>query len=251
MNSSVKFRMATWNLERPKQNGWIKNQRRLDQILDIDADVWVLTETNAAIALGRDYESAASCAPEYYEAGENLATIWSRWKIWSCIPTFDPTYAVCAEVDSPFGAMLVYGTVIPYANEKGISGTAKRWEEHRHSIRQHHQDWLRIQKQYPNHLLCVAGDFNQSRDGSGWYEEKESVGLLSAALDDLSLDCVTEENMMERGLSRATVDHICLSKRLVPHLVNVGAWEGTTLEKGKMSDHNGVFVDMMAEVTAR
>jgi endonuclease/exonuclease/phosphatase family metal-dependent hydrolase len=140
--------------------------------------------------------------------------------------------------------MIVYGTVIPYANDKGISGTAKRWEEHRRSIEQHHQDWLRIQKQYPQHLMCIAGDFNQSRDGSGWYSEKQSVDRLSTVLNDLSLHCVTEEKMMDQGLSRATVDHICLSKSLISHVVEVGFWEGTTPEKERMSDHNGVFVDL-------
>jgi endonuclease/exonuclease/phosphatase family metal-dependent hydrolase len=244
VNSSDCARIATWNLERPREKGWVKNQRRLNQIHEIGADLWVLTETNTAVSLQGDYESVASIQPEYYTVGENLATIWSRWKVLQSLPTFDPIYTVCAEVDSPFGAMIVYGTVIPYANEKGISGTAKRWEEHRRSIEQHHQDWLRIQKQYPQHLMCIAGDFNQSRDGSGWYSEKQSVDRLSAVLSNLSLHCVTEAKMMGQGLSRATVDHICLSKSLIPHVVSVDFWEGTTPEKERMSDHNGVLVDL-------
>lgn len=244
MNSPTRFRIATWNLERPKQNGWTKNQRRLNKIYEIDADVWVLTETSKAIALEGDYEPTESCA---HDNGENLSTIWSRWKVLRALPTFDPNWAVCVEVDSPFGAMVIYGTVITYANDKGASGTAKRWEEHRRSIQQHHEDWLRIQKRYPNHLMCIAGDFNQSRDGSGWYEEKQSVDLLSAALHDLSLVCVTDQNFQATGLSRSTIDHICLSERLVPYRVAVGAWEGKTLENGRMSDHNGVFVDLRCE----
>ena len=248
INSSTRVRIATWNLECPKQNGWVKNQRRLDKIREIDADVWVLTETNAAIALPSDYEPVASASISgYHAAGENLSTIWSRWKVLRSIPTFDPLWAVCAEVDSPLGAMIIYGTVITYANDKGISGTAKQWEEHRRSIHQHHEDWLRIQKQYPNHLMCIAGDFNQSRDQSGWYEEKQSVELLSTALHDLSVVCVTEENLQTKGLSRSTVDHICLSENLQSHQLEVGAWEGTTSENGKMSDHNGMFVDLQHE----
>lgn len=114
MNTSAHFRIATWNLERPKQNGWVKNQRRLDKIREINADVWVLTETSKAIDLQSDYVSIASS--EYDKTGENLSTIWSRWKLLQHLPTFDPTFAVCAEIDSPFGAMIIYGTVIPYAN---------------------------------------------------------------------------------------------------------------------------------------
>jgi endonuclease/exonuclease/phosphatase family metal-dependent hydrolase len=245
VNSSNRFRIATWNLERPRQKGWIQNQRRLDQIHQIDADVWVLTETNKAIDLGSDYEAIASIPWEnHHQAGENLTTIWSRWKVLRQLPTFDPHWAICAEVASPFGAMIIYGTVITYANDKGISGTAKRWEEHQRSIQQHQEDWSKIQQQYPDHLICIAGDFNQSRDGSGWYEDKNSVEMLSAALQNLSIDCVSEQDFKAQGLSRSTVDHICLSRRLVAYQESVGAWEGITSEDKKMSDHNGVFVDL-------
>lgn len=105
-------------------------------------------------------------------------------------------------------------------------------------------DWLRIQKLYPNHLMCIAGDFNQNRDRSGRYKEKQSVEMLSEAFSDLSLVCVTEENFQEKGFSRSTVDHICLSKSLVPYILEVDAWEGKNSDGGKMSDHNGVFVDL-------
>jgi endonuclease/exonuclease/phosphatase family metal-dependent hydrolase len=244
VNSSNRFRIATWNLERPRQKGWIQNQRRLDQIHQIDADVWVLTETNKAIDLGSDYEAIASIPWEnYHQTGENLTTIWSRWKRLRTLQTFDNHWAVCVEIDSPFGAMLIYGTVLPYANDKGISGTAKRWEEHRRSIQQHHEDWLRIQKQYPDRFMCIAGDFNQSRDNSGWYEEKQSVEMLSTALEDLSMVCVTHQNF-QKDVGRSTVDHICLSKRLVDYQESVSAWKGKTSEGKKMSDHNGVFVDL-------
>lgn len=243
-----RFRIATWNLERPCQKGWEKNQRRLNQIHAIDADVWVLTETNKAIELqGYEFVASSACPWERYEAGENLVTIWSRWKVLQPIETFDSLWTICAEVDSPFGAMLIYGTVIPYANYEGNSGTAKRWEEQRRSIQQHHEDWLRLQQKYPHHLICVAGDFNQSRDQSGWYEDKQSVDMLTAALQDLSLVCVTQDNFQKKGLSRSTVDHICLPASLESHVVEVGFWEGKTLENAKMSDHNGIFVDLERE----
>jgi hypothetical protein len=244
VNSSLRCRIATWNLERPKQNGGVKNQRRLNKIYEINADVWVLTETNAAIELQDDFTSLTSSPCEWHQSGESLSTIWAKWEVLHPITTFDPHWAVCTEVNSPFGAMIIYGTVITYANDKGVSGTAERWEEHRRLIQRHHEDWSRIQKLYPDHLMCIAGDFNQSRDCSGWYEEKQSVEMLSAALCDLSLVCVTEENFQKKGFSRSTVDHICLSKSLLPYMLEVGAWEGKNLNGEKMSDHNGVFVDL-------
>jgi endonuclease/exonuclease/phosphatase family metal-dependent hydrolase len=247
VNSPLRCRIATWNLERPKVSGWTKNQHRLNQIQKINADIWVLTETHKAIQL-QNYQSVGSQTFEgYHEIGERLSTIWSRWKVLSQISTFDPRWAVCTEIDSPFGNLIVYGTVLPYANDKGVSGTSKRWEEHRRSIQYHHEDWLRIRQQYPNHPICIAGDFNQSRDQSGWYEDKQSVDMLSAALEDLSLACLTEKDFQEKGLSRSTVDHICLSKTLEPQVLEVDVWEGTTPEGKRMSDHNGIFVDLRVD----
>ena len=245
MNPSLHCRIATWNLERPKQNGWVKNNRQLNKIDEINADVWVLTETHSSIKLPDDFASLASSTYEGYRAGESLSSIWTRWKVLRPIATFDSRWAVCAEVDSPFGAMIIYGTVITYANDKGVSGTAKRWEEHRRSIEQHHEDWLKIRKLFPDHLMCIAGDFNQSRDRSGWYEEKQSVEMMSAALRDLSLVCVTEEDFQKKGFSRSAVDHICLSKSLVErHVLEASAWERINSDGEKMSGHNGVFVDL-------
>jgi len=39
MDSFLHYRIAIWNLECPKQNGWVKNQRRLNKIYEINADV--------------------------------------------------------------------------------------------------------------------------------------------------------------------------------------------------------------------
>jgi len=50
MSKSEIFRIATWNLERPKLNGWKKNPLIQEKINEIDADIWILTETNASIA---------------------------------------------------------------------------------------------------------------------------------------------------------------------------------------------------------
>lgn len=245
----VPLRIATWNLERPKMNGIAKNSRRLEKIREIDADLWVLTETSSAITLD-GYQSLASGSESgYHSTGENFVTIWSRWPIRRRLPTFDSTLTVCAEVDSPVGPMIVFGTIITYANDVGPNGTARRWEEHRKSIAYHTADWHRLRKEFPDHLFCVAGDFNQSRDGSGWYEDLQSVKMLTSGLDRCSLQCVTEDDMRAIGIlqSRASIDHICLSKSLASQVVAVGAWEGRTADGCRMSDHNGIVVDIYAQ----
>ncbi len=241
------IRIATWNLERPKQNGHSKNLRRIEKIHEINADLWVLTETHSAIALDGYACLATPSQSGYHTDGESFAAIWSRWPIRRAIPTFDPYFSICAEVDSPAGLMLIFGTIITYANDPGPDGKARRWEEHRKSIAAHSADWLRLREKFPNHLLCVAGDFNQSRDGSGWYEDADSVAKLSLALNHSSLKCVTELDMRANGLSRATIDHICLSKPFANGVRTIGAWEAKAPDGCKMSDHNGVFIDVDAQ----
>jgi len=240
------FRIATWNLERPKPKGIAKNSKRLEKIREIDADVWVLTETSAVISLVGYASVASERYPDYHSESskENYVTIWSRWPILRRIPTFDPYLTVGAEVYSPVGPMIVFGTIITYANDSGPNGTSHRWEEHRKSIQAHDADWQRLRNEFPDHLFCIAGDFNQSRDGSGWYEDAESLKKLTSALEHSSLVCVTEDDMQAKGLSRASIDHICLSQTLATQVTQVTAWEGTSTDGCRMSDHSGIAVDM-------
>ena len=240
------LRIATWNLERPRPKAYATNHRRVEKLREIDADLWVLTETHSAIALDGYHCVAAPGQAGYHRDGESFATIWSRWPIRRAIAPFDPHFCVCAEIDSPAGPLLVFGTVITYANDRGPHGTSRRWQEHRRSIDAHAADWRRLREAFPRHLFCVAGDFNQSRDGSGWYEDAEASRTLSAALAQASLHCVTELDMRARGLlrSRASVDHICLSQPLAGQVHAVGAWEGTADDGLRMSDHNGVVIDV-------
>jgi endonuclease/exonuclease/phosphatase family metal-dependent hydrolase len=160
------------------------------------------------------------------------------------IETYDVNTAVCIEVESPLGPMIVYGSIITYANDKGPRGKSKRWQEHRKEIREHAKDWMKIRGQYPNHFFVVGGDFNQSRDGPGWYEDPSSVSDLSDALTSANLKSVTQENFQETiGLSRASIDHICLPISFPDECVNADAWEGI-IDGQKLSDHNGILVDI-------
>jgi hypothetical protein len=237
------MRIATWNLERPKLGGLRKNQAIFDRMVEVDADLWILTETSSAIALPGYAAVASPPDSAYHAAGENYTTVLSRWPIRQCLPTWNATLSVCAEVLCPNGACLVYGTIIAYANYKGSDGNSKRWAEHRKSIAAQGHDWLRLRTEYPEHGLIIAGDFNQSRDGSGWYEDAVSVAALTAALDACDVACVTQQNFRETyGLDRSTIDHICLGGPLQSRPVQVSAWPGATGTGLRVSDHNGVAV---------
>lgn len=237
------MRIATWNLERPKLGGVGKNQAVLAQMAQVDADIWVLTETSSAIELPGYAAALSPPVLGYHASGENYTTVLSRWPLLRVVPTWEPSLSVCAEVICPLGPCLIYGTIIPYANYRGADGNSKRWVEHRKSIEAHRREWMKLRREFPAHAMILAGDFNQSRDGSGWYEDAASVAQLTAALQDSDLACVTQQNFRDTfGLPRATIDHVCVGGWLAGKPTQVSAWPGTTGTGTKLSDHNGVAV---------
>ncbi|WP_295391713.1 endonuclease/exonuclease/phosphatase family protein [uncultured Thiodictyon sp.] len=239
------MRIATWNLERPRKGGEIKNALLLQRMREIDADIWVLTEASEAVFLPGYYAVATPPLDGYHRPGETSTAVLSRWPIIGEAPTWDPRLSVCAKVAAPSGTVHVYGTIIAYANDKGQSETSKRWVEHRRSIEKHRSDWLKLSQSHSSQTpLVVAGDFNQSRDGSGWYQDKFSVDLLSDVLRQSGLQCVTEQDFRKtQGLSRASIDHICLPEQLAGCVSKVAAWEGA-VDGRAVSDHNGVYVQI-------
>ena len=68
--------------------------------------------------------------------------------------------------------------------------------------------------------------------------------MLSDALDDARLTCVTEADLVASvGLSRRNIDHVCLSTDIASAVTDIQAWEGTVAGT-RLSDHNGITVDL-------
>ena len=209
----------------------------------VDADVWVLTETRTGVAPGEGFH-ALHCPPRtsrHHAEDERTVSIWSRWPI---EPTgLEPRArgAVSGVVVTPAGRLTVFGSVIPYANDKGPEGTSKMWEEHYSEIERLAGEWADLAANGP---MIVAGDFNQNRDGSGWYGTHEGRALLTAALDGAGLRCLTADDMVATGrlTSNHLVDHICASADLLDPSGVVECWEPINEAGVRMSDHPGVAV---------
>jgi len=224
------MRIATWNLERPTARKLKKVEALQARMRMIDADVWILTETNSCVSPGSEYqclESLPITGSERYASGENRTTIWSRLPMGrEPIRTHDPETAVCAEIKHGGSLFLIYGTIIPY----------------------HAADWLRLRKKFPGHHLVVAGDLNQNRDGRRWYGTKKGRKDLGDALAGVNLDCATEgaiKPIKEGDLVNPTVDHICLDKDLATLFTDVRGWPaGETAAGKRLTDHTGVYVDV-------
>jgi hypothetical protein len=241
------MRIATWNVQRPAPRQALKNEARLEKIREINADIWILTETHELIDLSlTHYGVATKPSARKPRPGEHCAAVWSRWPLLRRIDTGDPTEAVCVEVEHPDGELLVYGSIIPWDGCKGPDGNSPRWAEHYRHIEWHGRDWLRLRKEFPNHPLIAGGDYNQNRDGARWYGTRRGREMLSRALEDAGLRCVTEEDFVKTGKlqKRHTVDQLCMDVSLAEKVESVGAWERERPDGLQFSDHSGIFVEL-------
>jgi endonuclease/exonuclease/phosphatase family metal-dependent hydrolase len=244
-----RLRIATWNLERPSARPGRRRPRQLERLSAVDADVWVLTETRVTFSPAPGYHGLHTPPhpPRRPDEDERWVGIWSRWPL---VPTEvppDPSGAVSAIVDRPDGPFVVYGTVLPWANERGDDGRARMWEVHHAEVVRQSTDWRDLRARLPELPLLVAGDFNQDRDGSGWYGSRVGRELLTQGLAEASLVCVTSEDVVAAGkLDRNhLVDHVAISTDMLrDHDVDVHCWEPTDPEGVALSDHPTVAVDL-------
>lgn len=132
---------------------------------EVAADIWVLTETHVGYAPTDEHKHVVYCPPHETRRGtdERWTAIWSRWPL-----TLIEDLAahrrgtVAALAQSPSGELVVYGTVIAWANEPTHDdGTpAKMWEVHEAEIGRQGNEWRRLRTLYPNSPMIVAGDLN-------------------------------------------------------------------------------------------
>ncbi|TLM69225.1 MAG: endonuclease/exonuclease/phosphatase family protein [Deltaproteobacteria bacterium] len=240
------FRIGTWNLDRSGIRGCDRLQPQIEKLLQFNADVWILTETHTSNALPGYTSLASSQDTTFHKEGESCAAIWSRYPL-KKIETVDPTSNVCAELESSFGPMLVYGTIITYHADGVSEGLAQPWERHRQAVLEQTAEWRALRQRYPDHLFCVAGDFNMNLDGRRWYGVQDAKENLLKGLEAADLYCATRDDLQAPpyNLSRSTVNHICLSKELKA-TTPVEVWEGT-VAGFQLSDHNGILVEIFKD----
>ena len=254
------MRIATWNLDHAS-NGSRPIDLQIEQINNIAPDIVVLTETCEKVDLTQSgYEVALPSNKNKH--GKFWTAIWSKYPIINQITTYDPETAVCVEIGTPAGKIIVYGTILTYHGDKGSDGKSPQWFEHHKAIQDHGDDWFRIVRDSGEHLpIFVCGDFNQTRDGSNAYCSRggESIQLLNAQLLRNNLICLTEGDFgaagklaidPKKGCPRNNTDHICMTKDAF-QIDRVDAWDHFTKSGSYTSDHNGVYVDIYREPSCR
>lgn len=243
------MRIATWNVERVKPKGWKIAPAQRRRMAEVDADIWILTETHVDHSPGDGYNVVHTPAiPERRPADERWVGIWSRYPI---APITDPPPrgrgTVAALVSAPTGDIAVHGCVLAWANEPRLAdgSPATMWRAHAETISQIDHDLEVIRNQFPSLPIIIGGDFNQDRDGSGWYGTNAVRQQLTGVLDRHGLVCVTGFDVVAAGLlaTHHLVDHLCVPAALAER-ANVSCWEITDEEDVRLSDHPTVAIDL-------
>lgn len=243
------MRIATWNVERVKPKGWKIAPAQRRRMAEVDADIWILTETHVDHSPGPGYDVVHTPAiPERRPADERWVGIWSRYPI---APITDPLPrgrgTLATLVSTPSGDYIIYGCVIAWANEPFLAdgSPATMWRAHAETIAQIDHDLELIRDRHRSMPIIIGGDFNQDRDDSGWYGTNAVRQQLTDVLDRHRLACVTDFDVVAAGLldNHHLVDHICVPLSLAER-ATVICWEILDENGVRLSDHPTVAVDL-------
>lgn len=159
----------------------------------------------------------------------------------------DPVCTVAAVVEGPRGPLLVYGTVMPWGSDPGpdLANPARGWTEQDRVLRLQVAEWQDLQRRYPEVALVVAGDLNMNLGGKHYYGTARGRATLQAGLDRAGLACATEwERVPEGTLRHPPIDHVLVPEAWIAGSRVVSAWEGTTPDGVRLSDHSGLVISV-------
>ncbi len=223
------MRIATWNIER------LKHKQDIDEILRLcnaqRTDILVLTETDEQVRPKFRYSfqtprladaPAGYALPAAYGPTENRVSIFTDYPCVKQHETFDKYTALCIELETELGNLLVYGTII------GILGN--RHPSFQADLISQTADFKRFSC---GNNLCVCGDFNCSFSDNYYFTEFGRK-MLTGAFETNKMSLLT-------ACQQDCIDHIAISKGFLP-TNEVDIWEWN-LEK-TLSDHKGIAISL-------
>jgi hypothetical protein len=199
------MRIGTWNVE--SAAGATKNALRHEMLTASPAAIWVLTETHDDLALAPSHYAVHSGprstrpGPDVRE-GSRWVTIWSSFTVRQRLPVRDPVRTVAALLDTPLGALIVFGTVLPWHSDRGQQPVGKRvpnWSEHYRVIAEQSEEWAQLKRAHPDAAICVAGDLNMNLGGPHWYGTNQGRAIMRSAIENNDLVCATEFSQLPAG----------------------------------------------------
>ena len=223
------MKIATWNVER------LKHRKSLEEIIDIcnrtQADILILTENDDAIQPDYKYcchtptplpmEIKGHDIPIDYAPSEHRVSIYTNYKIKCQHETYDKYTALCLELETEKGNILVYGTIM------GIHGN--RRPSFKIDLIKQTQDFIRLNEE--GYDLCICGDYNCSFSDN-YYFTYSGRNLITKTFTNCGIQLVTA------GCWQC-IDHIAISKEFIGESpVIISEWN---TEKS-LSDHKGISV---------
>lgn len=223
------MRIATWNIER------LKHKTKLAEIIrfsnTLDADIFVLTETDEQVQLNYRYcyqtpkllESPLTHRlSAIYKTTENRVSIFSNYPCVRQHETFDKYTSICVELATPIGNLLIYGTII------GINGN--RHPSFKYDIVRQCEDFKKLSAAGN---LCICGDFNCSF-ADNYYFTKYGRDTLEQVFLDNKISLLTRDQP-------ECIDHIAVSQNFITNgNITVAEWN---FDKS-LSDHKGTIADI-------
>ena len=221
------MRIATWNVERLEHK---KNlDRMLSECINAAADILVLTETDERIQPEYKYCHSTPLlkgitTPAIYADTENRVSIFTNYECVKRHETYDDKTAICVELTTPKGILLVYGTII------GISGNRRK--DYGVDLAKQLEDIRRLTSN--GHRICMVGDYNCTFSDNYYYT---TFGR------ETMLQCFKENNISILTAERPEcIDHIAISNSFMNGM-KVTIIEEWNIDK-RLSDHKGIVVDI-------
>ncbi len=217
------MKIATWNVER------LRHKKQLDQIQGlcdgIHTDILVLTETDKRLhpdyAFCCETTSLMGDKTAPYAVKENRVSLYTNYPIVRLHQTYDSRTALCAELKTEKGNLLVYGTII------GTLGN--RHPSFMEQLHRQCDDIRRLSEVGDG--ICVCGDFNCSFADNYYFTQAARTTLLDL-FRDTGLTLLTERQP-------ECIDHIAVSSNMVAAKRPV--LEEWNVDK-RLSDHKGIVV---------
>jgi hypothetical protein len=239
-------RIGVWNLECVSFKD--RNPARLDFLRNHDADIWVLTETHTEIDLSSSHpHSVHSRRRERSRNDMYWVSIWSRFPVVEAVNEPDVRSAI-ALLDTPIGRLLVYGTVWPWHSDTGEHPGDPAWTNWLRQapvIMQQASHWQQLRADWPDSILCVAGDLNMTFGGPNSYYSREGRLEAALAMQAHDLVCTTAWPRLPQGtLETSPIDHVLLPHEWAMRTSVCETWPGHPRQPDRLSDHSGLIVQI-------
>lgn len=225
------MKIATWNIERLRRRSALPEIQAACEA--IAADILVLTETDARVQLPYRHCFRTETPPPLpcpgragavrYAPTEHRVAVYTDYPCARRLPTFDSATALCVGLETEWGELLVYGTVI------GVLGG--RMPSFGEELQRQMEDVARLST---CGNVCICGDLNCSFADNAYYT-KAGRSCILRTFEEREIELLTAD-------VPSNIDHIAVSRRFAAgKRRTVREWNADL----SLSDHKGIAVQLL------